>query len=104
MIVVQNIETDPELIRDTSDDRFPSRVFRNEPSVINEYKINQGQLLYFGRHILLLYHLNPDYATLYAADDNSSQNLKNPSTNISNGFGIFTGISADTLYLDVIKK
>lgn len=104
MVVAQNTEVEPELIRDTSDDRFPSRVFRNEPGIINEYQMRDQQFLYFGNYLLLLYHLNPDYAALYNDNNNSSQNLTNPSTNITNGYGIFTGISSDTLYLNVKKS
>jgi hypothetical protein len=52
---------------------------------------------------LILYHLNADYAALYNDTGNSSQNLTNPTTNIENGLGIFTGINADTLLLNVIK-
>lgn len=104
MVVAQNMAEEPELIRDTSDDRFPTRVFRNEPEITNEYQIMDRQFLYYGMHMLLLYHLNPDYAALYTDNSNSSQNLKNPSTNITNAYGIFTGISADTLYIDIIEQ
>jgi len=53
---------------------------------------------------LVLYHLNEEYAMLYATSGNSSTDLTSPSTNISNGFGIFTGMSTDTLFLQVYKK
>jgi hypothetical protein len=43
-------------------------------------------------------------AALYSDNSNSSQNLSNPTTNITNGLGIFTGISSDTLYLQVKQK
>ncbi len=104
MVVVENMETSPTLIRDTTDSRFQVRSFRNEPAIINSYAMRDQQFLYFGRHMLVLYHLNPDYAALYTDNSNSSQNLTNPTTNITNGLGIFTGISSDTLYLQVNKK
>jgi hypothetical protein len=104
MVLVQNLEQSPELIRDTSDDRFPSAVFRNEPSVTSSYEIQEQQFLYFGRHALVLYHINQEYASLYDDNSNSSQNLSNPSTSIVNGFGIFTGLIADTLYFQVNKE
>ena len=34
---------------------------------------------------------------------NSTFSLEEASTNIENGFGIFTGASSDTLYLEVVK-
>lgn len=103
MVVTQNIEDTLVLIRDTTNERFAVRVFRNEPSVTNQLEIRDMQFTYFGMHLLLLYHLNADYATLYNDNSNSSQNLTNPSTNITNGYGIFTGISVDTLLLNVTE-
>jgi hypothetical protein len=104
MVMVENMEANPTLIRDTTDSRFQVRSFRNEPAVINSYAMRDQQFLYFGRHMLTLYRLNPDYAALYSDNSNSSQNLTNPTTNITNGLGIFTGISSDTLYLQINKK
>lgn len=104
MLLVNNLETNLELIRDTTNARFRTISFRNEPSVINSYELRDQQFQYFGKHMLILYHLNPDYAALYTNNSNSSQNLANPTTNIINGLGIFTGISSDTLYLQVNKK
>jgi hypothetical protein len=46
----------------------------------------------------------PDYASLYSENSTSSQNLTNPSTSIVNGYGIFTGLNADTLYLNVLEN
>jgi hypothetical protein len=104
MIIAENMESNPTLIRDTTDSRFQVRSFRNEPAIINTYSIRDQQFQYFGRHRLTLYHLNPDYAALYNNNSNSSQNLTNPTTNITNGLGIFTGISSDTLYLQINQK
>lgn len=104
MIVVENIESQLELIRDTTNTRFRIANFRNEPSQTNQYQIRDQQFQYFGTHTITLYHLNPDYASLYSGNSNSSQNLVNPSTNITNGFGIFTGIGTDTLFFEVRKK
>lgn len=104
MIVVQNIESELELIRDTTNPRFQVANFRNEPSVADAYRLRDQQFQYFGTHMITLYHLNPDYAALYTGNSNSSQNLSNPTTNITNGLGIFTGISTDTLFLEVHKQ
>lgn len=104
MIVVKNIENNPELIRDTTSTQFRVANFRNEPSITDEYQIRDQQFQYFGTHTITLYHLNTDYAALYNNTSNSSQNLTNPTTNISNGLGIFTGISTDTLFFEVYKK
>ncbi len=103
MVVIENMETAPTAINDYGDRVPPGRFFRNQPTQNNQYEIQSMHFQYYGRHRLILYHLNADYAALYNDTGNSSQNLTNPTTNIANGLGIFTGINADTLLLNVIK-
>lgn len=103
MVVIENMETSPTAINDYGDREPPLRHFRNAPAQTNQYEIQSMSFQYYGRHRLILYHLNADYAALYNDTGNSSQNLTNPTTNIANGLGIFTGINADTLLLNVIK-
>lgn len=104
MIVVQNTDNQPELIRDTTSVRFRVANFRNEPAIIDQYQIRDMQFQYFGNYTMTLFHLNEDYAALYSDNSSSSQNLTNPTSNITNGLGIFTGISTDTLLFKVHKK
>ena len=103
MVVIENMETSPTAINDYGDREPPGRFFRNAPTQTNQYEIQSMHFQYYGRHRLILYHLNADYAALYNDTGNSSQNLTNPTTNIENGLGIFTGINADTLLVNVIK-
>jgi hypothetical protein len=103
MVVIENMETAPTAINDYGDRVPPGRSFRNAPTQTNQYEIPSMQFQYYGRHRLIVYHLNADYAALYNDTGNSSQNLTNPTTNILNGLGIFTGINADTLLLNVLK-
>jgi hypothetical protein len=102
LVVVENIETNPTPIRDTADGR-PDRIFRNQPTTSATYEIRAMEFQYYGTHRLILYHLNPDYAALYNNTSNSSQSLATPQTDIVNGIGIFTGINADTLLLEVTQ-
>ncbi|MFY9150442.1 MAG: DUF4249 family protein [Prolixibacteraceae bacterium] len=104
MVVIENMESAPSAINDYGDREPPARLFRNAPTQTNQYEIQAMHFQYYGRHRLILYHLNADYAALYNDTGNSSQNLTNPTTNIENGLGIFTGINADTLLLNVIKQ
>jgi hypothetical protein len=103
MVVIENLETAPIAINDYGDRIPPVRSFRNAPTQTNLHEIPSMQFQYYGRHRLIVYHLNADYAALYNDTGNSSQNLTNPTTNILNGLGIFTGINADTLLLNVLK-
>lgn len=102
LVVVENIETNPTPIRDTSDGR-PQMIFRNQPTTSNLYEIRSMSFQYYGTHRLILYHLNPDYAYLYGDNNNSSQTLTTPQSDITNGLGIFTGINSDTLWLEVTQ-
>lgn len=101
MIVVENIEDDPELINQ-NDDR-PLRAFRNEPTQGDSQEIRGMGFTYYGRHRVILFRLNPEYAALYEDLNTTSLDLTAPPSNITNGLGIFTGINSDTLYVQVNK-
>lgn len=104
VIVVENLEVNPERIIDTSANVDTSRVFRNSPVTTGSYAITARSFKYFGAHRIVLYHIRPDYALLYDNSTSSSQSLFTPANGITNGVGIFTGVNADTLYLQVNKK
>lgn len=102
LVVVENIETDPApLFDDIDPDELPS--FRSEPVQTNHYELNFQNFKYYGRHRVVLCRILPEYATLYQTNGDNSLNLSNVPTNIvgTRGLGIFTGIAADTLFLDV---
>ncbi len=105
LIVVQNLETFRVRIIDTTSTTTNSlSTFRNRPTISSSQDINTVNFTYFGKHRVVLFHINPDYASLYDNNNNSSQNLSTPSTGITNGVGIFTGINSDTLFLQVDKE
>jgi len=99
LIVVKNVETSLDPINDSINDK--PHAFRNEPSQINSYEIQAMSFIYYGTHHILLYKLNPEYALLYNDNGNNSQNLTTPVSNITNGLGIFTGINADSVTVEV---
>lgn len=102
LVVVENIETDPAEVNEREeDDNRPERVFRIEPTQSNTLEIRSQQFAYYGTHLLILHHLNPEYALLYDESGTNSQNLTDPSSNVSNGLGIFTGLSSDTIQFEV---
>jgi hypothetical protein len=104
IVVIENMETSPESIRDFGSDAPPANRFKKAPTTSSGLQLRPQEFQYFGKHRLILYHVLPDYASLYSDNSNSSQNLTNPSTSIINGYGIFTGLSADTLYFTVYKN
>lgn len=101
MVVVESVDEDAELIFDTDDDH-PPRAFRNAPVQGDEQELSPMSFTYYGRHRVILYRLNPEYAALYEDLGTSSLDLVAPPSNIENGLGIFTGINADTLYVNVV--
>lgn len=105
MLVAENTTADPELVRDTLSGSFrPAFKFRNQPAIESGTQLRSQSFEYFGRYRLILYHLQPEYATLYENSSNSSQNLTTPVTNVVNGFGIFTGMNTDTLFVNITKN
>jgi Domain of unknown function (DUF4249) len=101
IVVIENMESTLVPIRNFGDVTPPGNRFRKAPTTSTEVIIRPMEFQYFGKHRLILYHVLPDYASLYSQNQTSSQNLANPSTSIINGYGIFTGLNADTLYLNV---
>lgn len=104
IVVIENIEETLDPIRDFEDDNAPKNMFREAPTTSAGLEIRSMQFQYFGTHRLILYHVLPDYAALYNDNSNSSQSLTNPSTSIQNAYGIFTGLNADTLMLEVTES
>jgi hypothetical protein len=104
LIVVQNMETSPVAIyeEDEEDDR-PSMSFRSEPTQADSCKINSMTFQYYGRHRVIVNKIQPEYALLYSNNSNSSQSLTEIHANVTNGFGIFTAINSDTLFVRVLK-
>lgn len=107
-VVVDNLETSPVPIivdlRNTGIGAAINRRFRVQPTQGNSSTIPGLSFQYFGRHAVVLYHLNPDYAALYKQNSTSTQNISTPPTTIVNGLGIFSGMATDTLYVTVKKQ
>jgi hypothetical protein len=104
IVVIENMETVLDPIRDFGSETPPGNIFRKAPTSASGLQLRPQEFQYFGKHRIILYHVLPDYASLYSENSTSSQNLTNPSTSIVNGYGIFTGLNADTLYLNVLEN
>lgn len=104
LILVENMETTLEPIRDFGTNTPPKNRFKKMPVNTATEQLNAREFQYFGKHRIILYHVLADYAALYNQNSTSSQNLTNPSTSIVNGYGIFTGLNSDTLFVNVKKK
>ncbi|MDY0101883.1 MAG: DUF4249 family protein [Lentimicrobium sp.] len=101
LMVIENMEATLDPIRDFGDAEPPGNRFRKSPTNSSFESIRPMEFQYFGTHRIILFHVLPDYASLYEQNGSSSQNLTNPSTSITNAYGIFTGLNSDTLYMEV---
>lgn len=105
IVVVENIEDTLVPVRNFgSTESAPMGRFNKIPTTSSGIEMRAQEFTYFGHHRLILNHVLPDYASLYDQGTTSSQNLTNPSTSITNGYGIFTGLNSDTLFLFVAEK
>jgi len=104
IVVIENIEETLDPVRDFGDEDIPGGRFNKTPTTSAGLRLMPQEFQYFGNHRIILYHVLPDYASLYDETTTSSQNLTNPSTNITNGYGIFTGLNSDTLYLFIDEQ
>lgn len=104
-VAAVNVTENPEQIIKLPDGReIPRRRFTNEPVSGTSSSLNIQNFEYFGDYRVVLYRVNEDYVALYQSGGTTSQNLSTPPSSISNGLGIFTGINADTLLLEVRRK
>jgi hypothetical protein len=80
-----------------------NEIFSSQPVTGTQINIAPMTIRYFGKNRIILYHVNPEYIAFFMHQASTSQNYEQPPSNIDNGLGIFTGVNADTLYLDVIQ-
>ncbi|MFN8345027.1 MAG: hypothetical protein U0X91_08485 [Spirosomataceae bacterium] len=106
-VVQQSAETNPEQVivnNNANAQNRPARRINNQPTNSNVANIQPRSFSYFGNYNIILFRLNPDYAALYRSGGTTTQNLSTPPTAITNGLGIFTGVSPDTIRVTVQKK
>jgi hypothetical protein len=71
----------------------------------DHYDVYYRTFNYLGVYRAILYSVNKDYTDILASNANTtSQKLSDPPGNITNGFGIFTGMRADTIALTLVQK
>lgn len=99
MLVVENIEENPVLINEQTD--RPARSFRSMPTQASKQELPPVSFTYYGMHRIILFRLNAEYAALYEKLGSNSLDIEAPPSNIINGLGIFTGINADTILVEV---
>ena len=103
-VVVENTEEDPETINELFEDFGIAFNFTSDPEIMDFYAINpRREIQQFGRHRIIVFRVNPEYAALYETSGTTSTTIAEPPSNVDNGLGLFTGVSSDTLWLNVKK-
>jgi len=75
-----------------------------QPFVADTFELREMMFSYFGTNRVILYHINPEYTSFFRSWMTNTQSYEEPPSNVINGLGIFTGINADTLYVEVIQS
>lgn len=80
---------------------IPTNFSINAKTAAN-YNVTYRSFRYAGPYSAILYTVNKEYVDILTTNTNSSsQQLNNPPGNITNGYGIFTAMQADTIRLNV---
>ncbi len=56
-----------------------------------------SNITHFGRHDIVLFHVQSDYVLLYQSSGQNSRDLNEPYSNIKGGLGMFTAFNSDTV-------
>ncbi|MEO1435487.1 MAG: DUF4249 family protein [Bacteroidota bacterium] len=106
-VTVVNIEPNPEavntLVEDNEEGGFLS--LETEPFTETVYDINTFQDIdFFGTYRIEVYRVNAEYVAVYEDNSSGSTSLNQITTNVVNGFGLFTGINSSVAFLEVLKE
>ena len=97
--LIENIEEELNPLNEMLEDQPP--VAFAPPSKSDEFRINMRNIRYFGDHRVIVYHVNPEFADLFDQSELTSNSIVEPPGNIENALGIFTALTADTVYFTV---
>ena len=64
-------------------------------------KLGMRNLHFFGTYRIVLFKVNNEFVESYQQLTANSNNITTPVTNINHGYGIFTGMDSDTVFLKV---
>jgi hypothetical protein len=102
-IVIESVDSSGTLIRDTTGGflgggggGFGFRLI-SQPTNQSSYRISPGEIQYTGKHIVKLYRINKEYADLYRSRMQDSRALNEPLTNVTDGLGVFSAFSSDSM-------
>ncbi|HAN20024.1 MAG: hypothetical protein A2X13_04935 [Bacteroidetes bacterium GWC2_33_15] len=102
MVSVQLTDTTSlEQINDNIDD--PSTSMFMSPVNSSSINMNPRMIQYYGNYRVILIKVNTEYVELFESYNQNISSLVESPSNIENGKGIFTAMSTDTVYFDVVR-
>ncbi|HEX6429803.1 MAG TPA: DUF4249 family protein [Niastella sp.] len=101
-VIIKHVEPGTPQVLTNNQTKAPHNIY-TAPWLDNKVSIpTYDNFFWLGKHEVILYKVLPEYVVLFREPNNSSQNIASAPTNISLGYGIFTGVStSDTLMLTV---
>jgi hypothetical protein len=103
-VLIQYLESTRDYINYYSKSLTLSDTTSIEPMSSSGTRIGMRNLNFFGSYRIVLFKVNKDFVDLYQQTTANSNNITNPVTTVNNGFGVFTGMAGDTLYLEVMPN
>ncbi|MEM6722529.1 MAG: DUF4249 family protein [Bacteroidota bacterium] len=106
-VTVDNLETNPERVNTLVEDNEGGGFLavQTEPSTESVYDINTFQdITFFGTYRVEVFRVNAEYLAVYDDNSSGSNSLNQITTNVVNGFGLFTGVNSSVVFLEVIKE
>jgi hypothetical protein len=97
LLVVKNIELNKVTIN--AKNNGAADFMRIQPTITNQAQLNPQSFKYYGWHQVILYKIQPEYVLFFQQTSNSSLSLTEINANISNGYGIFTGMNSYSVNL-----
>lgn len=104
LVVVEYLESTYSPINANLDPALYDQFRKVSTDPINDNSTNlttRQHLLFFGNYRIIIYKINEEYVNLYENISQSTLNMTEPTTNVENGVGIFSGMNSDTLFLKV---
>ena len=101
-LMMDNVEEDPQPLERPLPPRW--RRFISQPFVDTSYTMLASTITHFGRHDIVLFHVQPDYVLLYQSSGQNSRDLNEPYSNINGGLGMFTAFNSDTVSIVLLPE
>ena len=101
-LLMDNVEEDPEPLEKTLPPRW--RRFISEPFIDTSYAMLASTITHFGRHDIVLFHVQTNYVLLYQSSGQNSRDLNEPYNNIDGGLGMFTAFNSDTVSIVLLPQ